>query len=279
MKHSLCYLMVAVLFLCIVGCTNLDNSQQRKTVVPAVQRPQVDTPVTPSRGNEAIHGTTEFPSKVTTISETLEDKPRVFFMALASNGFEADFCRKVADECAQQLLPKHARVVTVPKADMTVVLDAEFKEIDAFGEYVRMECKECRAKILDIRKDELSSLIVVRPRALPRQLGRDEAVNQYVLPASRELVPRLRDEIDRLANENICVEEVTFLVKCVPFLNATRTFQREIQHIKAILNDERDILSWELLSQDAGNQRCRFRIVYKKGGFPEGLSNKLGSKL
>ena len=262
--------------LCMTGCVTYVVQPEAQPVQPVQQ--QDETPVTPSRGSEVKRTTTELPSTETKILGTAQDKPRVAFRSLTSDGSEATFCKKVASECVQRLLPRQARVVTAPKADMTVVFDAEFKEVSSFGEYVLMECKEFRVRIIDVNEEELSSMIVIHPQKMPRKLGRDEAINQYVAPVCTELFPKLSDEIARLAGENINVEEVTFLVKCAPSSNQTDEFRREMQRIKGILDGESGILSWELSSQDAENQRCTFRVVYKKGSFREGLGNKLGLK-
>ena len=278
------YLIGICAALCMTGCIRLapdtpapPRPQSATPVTPP--RPQSATTVTPQTGNKVEHTTTELPSTETRLVVSMEDKLRVSFKSSSMDAGHAAVCRKVADECAQAILPQKARIVTDGKADMTILTDCEFKEKSAFGDFALLECQEFRLRIIDIREEELASMIVVHPKPMPRQLGRDEAMNQYVQPISKELIPRITAEISRIANENINVEDVTFLVKCSPATNATDEFRREIQRIKGVMDNESGILNWELVSQDADNQRCRFRVLYKKGSFREGLANKLGFKL
>lgn len=278
------YLMGIGAALCMTGCVKVIVPEQNVKPAPQVQpvqpMQQEQTPVTPMRGNDAIDTTPVVPSIETHILGAVEDKPRVSFSVLpTSDVYERNFCAKLIQECVQRMLPKNARVVSEAKADMMVKIGCEFKEVSSFGEFVKMECKAVSSSVVGIRDEELSSLIVVHPQPMERALGRDEAVNQYVMPACKELLPRLRSEIDRLAGENIAVSQITFLVKCAPSVNATDAFRSEIERIKKLLDGTKGVMSWELAVQDAENQKCTFRIVYMKKKFTEGLSNKLGREL
>ena len=279
------YLMGIGVALCMTGCVKVTVPEPVvhpvQPVQPVQQAPQqTQTPVTPLRGNDALGTTTELPTVETRIVNVLEDKPRVYFTAMpTSDANEKTFCSKLIFECVQRMLPKNVRVVSESKADMIVKIGCEFKEVSTFGEYVKMDCKAVTAGVVGIREEELSSLMIVHPRSMERKLGRDEAMNQYVMPVCNELLPQLRSEIERLASENIAVEEIIFLVKCAPSGNATDEFRREVQRIKGQLDGTDGILSWDMLKQDAENQRCSFRVVYMRKKYPEGLGNKLGSKL
>ena len=186
-----------------------------------------------------------------------------------------DFSERLVQMIGDDLL-KEVEIGKFSESDGVIRLGNEFKVVDKTGEYVRVICK--RISVSVVCYDQLKSSKTIRLKGMPRKLGYDNAVEQYLDPAARELRKYLVPKIAALNNELLGVSQITMQIRNFK-RGDNQIFSREVEKIVRTLGTVNGVLKCQNIAQDIAAGTCTLRIVYSKRNFPQGVRNALNNKL
>lgn len=215
-------------------------------------------------------------ARVQNISFSVADevKAKLRLRVIYSQGnknFSAKLLQLIADDLLSEV-----EIGNFSSCDGFIRLGNEFQTKDKTGEYFRVICKRIFVNV--VCYDQLKAHKTIRLKAMPRKLGYDEAVEQYLEPAARELRKYLVPKIAELNNELLGVSQITVKIRNYR-KGDSQTFSREVEKVARIIGSVRGVLKYQNIAQDSAAGTCTFRIVYAKGKMPQGVRNALNNKL
>ena len=160
--------------------------------------------------------------------------------------------------------------------DGVIRVSNEFEIKDKTGEYVRVICKGIRIEMFF--GNQLKMAKNIRLRALPRKLGFDNAVDQYLTPAAREASKFLSSRIAAVNREKLAVREIVIKISGST-KESKRAFSREVDKVARVIGSIKGVINYRNIAQDPASSTCTFRIVYTKEQMPQGIRNVLNNKL
>ena len=190
---------------------------------------------------------------------------------------EMTFCSKLAARLASSVVLDQAELVNSAPFDVKIMIDPEFELMDKTGNYYRIICNQISVTVSSDRK--VYSKITIEPKALPRKLGSQNAKDQYLKAAARELAPFLKKELEKLSTREVAVSEVKFGLENVQENPDAGNIAGKVEAVSRILASTPGVINYMNIQQDVRSATCSFRIVYMRDHFPQGLSNYLNLKL
>lgn len=209
-----------------------------------------------------------------TVASEVNTKLRAVFKWSAA---EHNFCLKLAQRLTDQVILEKADLLLSSSGDITIVISPEFELKDRSGNYYRIICNQISVNIVSDGQIRASRTIELKP--LPRKLGLEQAKNQYLAPAVKQLIPFLRKELGKLSNEQVAVSIVEFSMKNVSEQPSANRIAQEVKRIARIMAATPGIINYTIVRQDVSKASCSYRVVYMKNRFPHGLKNELNLRL
>ena len=192
-------------------------------------------------------------------------------------GGEDSFSRKLAERLAGRVVIDNAELLRNDKCDVAINIAPEFELVDKSGSYYRVNCTQIIVSIL--ANSKIYAMTAIEPKAQPRKLGINNAKNQYLNPALKELVPFLKNELTKLSNNEIAVSILDFSLENVQEHPGSDAVAKRIDKLVHVLNTTPGIVNYLNIRQDVSKATCSFRVVYLKNHFPQGLANVINLKL
>lgn len=240
-------------------------------VEPTYVPPQQQSPMPPP---SPVREKTHVAEDSFSIESAVNTKMRIKIICSQS---ERSFCRKLAERLITSVFLENAELTLNDPCDAVVHLIPEFEEVDKDGGYFRIKCTQVTAQIKSDRKIYAST--TVEPAPLRRKLGLDNAKNQYVNPVAKALAAYLKEELQRISNNDISVTEMRFALK-----NPRRTvdniaISHQVERIHRILRSMPGVVNYTNVAQHTSQAAVTFRIVYLKDKYPQGIVNAVNAKL
>ena len=218
----------------------------------------------------------ERPAKVETLAFSVGDEVKAKLrLKIEHSKGNAEFSQKLFDLISDDLLSE-AQIGMFRNYDGVIRLSNDFEIKDKTGEYVRVICKGIRVEMFFSNQLQMARRITLRP--LPRKLGYDNAVEQYLTPAAREVRKFLARKIAEVNREQLAVREITVKI-AGSRKGKVENFSQEVVRVAQTVSSIKGVLSYQILNQDPVVGNCTFRIVYVKGQLPQGMRNILNNKL
>lgn len=186
-----------------------------------------------------------------------------------------DFSRKLFEEVSDDLLSE-AQIGAFQKYDGIIRIGNEFEVKDKTGEYFRVICKGIRIEMFFGNQLKMAKNIRLRP--LPRKLGLDNAVEQYLPSAAREVSKFLSSRIAAVNREKLAVREIAIKISGSA-KGGESAFSREVDKVARVISSINGVINYQNIAQDPASGSCTFRIVYSKEQMPQGIRNVLNNKL
>ncbi len=201
-----------------------------------------------------------------------------FTLTDAKNPFSWKLAERLAGMVCQD---GKVRLVTAAPYDLNIVIAPEFEVIDKDGGYVRIKCTQVSFAIrpMESKSKEIYAVKTIVPAELPRQLGEEKAVVQYVAPVAKEAAPFLEKELERLGNTKLAVTEMKFKLKNQLAKPDPVQLAAQAAKISGVLASMPGVVSAQNVFQDTKAAGCTFRIVYLKEQFPQGIANAINLEL
>lgn len=208
------------------------------------------------------------------ITSEVSTKLRVAFV---NNPEESSFCNKLAQRLTGRVILDKAELLLNTDGDVKITITPEFELKDQSGSYYRVLCKEINVQVASPRK--VYAMTTIEPAPLPRQLGMQNAKNQYLNYATNEIAAFLSKELEKISNNEVAVCIVNFALSNANEYASTNSLAAEVSKVAQILSSTSGIINYLNISQNVATATCSFRIVYLRDQFPQGLTNVLNLKL
>ena len=235
--------------------------------VPVESAPQPAAPVPVKKKAEK--------TKVENLSFAVGDEVKAKLRLRVDYRGNKQFSQKLFELISDDLLSE-AEFGSFSSYDGVIRLGNEFEVKDKSGEYFRVICKKVRVEMYFNDQLQVSRTLKLAPQ--PRKLGYDNAVEQYLEPAAREVRKFLANRIAAVNRSKLGVCEISVKISGSR-ARSSAAFSQEISKAAAALKSLPGVIKYENVAQDVAAGSCTFRVVYVKEKSPQGLRNIFNSKL
>lgn len=211
----------------------------------------------------------------------LGDQKDLLRLTLKPEGISAEE-KKLAADIAQlttgAISSDAARIMASGNGDLRLTIRPKLKTIDKDLDYYRMNC-DVVIELKAVNSDRIFGARTIKLVSPRRVLGKEAAISQFDEPAARESAEWCREELKRIADQELGVALLTIQLPTVP-KGEKRRPEQDAARIKAIGDNLRklpNLVSYEFAGQDEENGTCRFRVAYFRSAYPGGIANEVSA--